>query len=512
MRRQLAPASRNTLAPIALFISMGLGIVAFHMIYAAMGHPHYRDQHLGTALIYAREGVDLLRPTIVGFNANNAPTPQEFPIWQAAASLPLRWFGEWFGWVNIVSLLLFATALYPVRKLGEQLGGHVAGWWATALLLCQPIIWIYAGAGATDGTSLASSIWFFYCGYQLLINQSRTLWIIATTTTGALAATLKLPFMMTAGIGLGIILIAKHRRDVHAWLAMCASGIFATIVFLLWTRYTDSCIAQAEFGFVDLRTSHNPEMVRWYFGDWAYRLNPANWIKGAWRALNALFGSFALVALPLAVLGMRRGSVVALAWLAGCLIVTTIFSHLVLHHSHYYLMYSLGLALLLAPEASKGWALLQNVWAWPKATLVAAMICVFMLSIAQGLLGLEAVQTDNYQNKIVSKIREHTAPEDKLLIAEGGWGGNILFLSDRQGLSIWNAAMLDEGDNLQRLKQLGYNKLVLISDSPLLTALQVTNPGNASYQRRTYERALSESSRTWPTIYRDEDVVIKDLP
>ena len=125
-------------APKLLAGACLLGIVVFHLAYAGTGFSHYRDQHLGTALVYAREGIDLLRPMIVGFNANNAPTPQEFPLWQAAASLPLRWFGEWFGWANIVSLLFFATALYPVFKLGEALGDKNVGWWAVALLLAQP--------------------------------------------------------------------------------------------------------------------------------------------------------------------------------------------------------------------------------------------------------------------------------------------------------------------------------------------------------------------------------------
>lgn len=491
---------------------MGLGIVAFHMAYAAIGYPHYRDQHLGTALTYARQGVDLLKPIIIGFNANNAPTPLEFPIWQAAASLPLRWFGEWFGWANLVSLLLFSSALYPAWKIGSHLGGPATGWWTTALLLCQPIIWIYAGAGATDGTALAAAVWFFYCGYQLLTNRNRTLWAVATAVSGALAATLKLPFMMAAGIGLGIILLATNRKDLGAWLAMVASAVFAATVFLLWTRYTDSCIAQAEFGYVDLRTTHNPDMVRWYFGDWSYRLNPANWIKGAWRAMNALFGSFALAAIPVAVIGLRQGSLLALAWLAGCFAVTAIFSHLVLHHSHYYLMYSPAVALLLAPAVAKGWNILADRWTWPKATLLIGLVAIAMLSVIQGLLGLEAIQTDPYQNRIVEKIKQHTTQNDKLLIVEGGWGGNILFLSDRQGLSIWTANMLDEDNNLQRLKELGYNKLVLISDSPLLTALQVVNPGNADLQRRTYDSVLTESSRSWPTIHQDDDILIKSLP
>jgi hypothetical protein len=299
------PRPSNRTAPISLFVVMGMGIVVFHLAYAWMGFSHYRDQHLGTALVYAREGIDLLRPIIVGFNANHAPTPQELPLWQAAASLPMRWFGEWFGWANIISLLLFATALYPVFKLGEALGGRHTGWWAVALLLAQPLIWVQAGQAGTDGFSFATSVWFFYCGYRALASK-HWLWTVATALTGALAATQKLPFMMAAGIGLGLLLLLRHRNELCAWIAMVVSGLFAVIVFSGWTKYTDACLATAEFPMVDLRVSHNPGMVFWYFGDWSYRLNPANWIRGGWRATNALFGSFVLLAAPLLVFGLRR--------------------------------------------------------------------------------------------------------------------------------------------------------------------------------------------------------------
>ena len=99
-----------------------------------------------------------------------------------------------------------------------------------------------------------------------------------------------------------------------------------------------------------------------------------------------------------------------------------------------------------------------------------------------------------------------------MLIVEGGWGGNFLFLSGREGLSIWNAEFLEKDDNLRRLRKLGYNKLVLISESPLATALQMANPGGASYQRKTYEPALTPQSRAWPTVYQDADIVVKTLP
>ncbi len=490
---------------------MGVGITAFHLFYAVTGFPHYRDQHLGTALIYAREGIDLLRPIIVGFNTNNAPTPQEFPLWQAAASLPLRWFGEWFGWANIVSLLLFAVSLYPVFKLGEALGGRNTGWWTVALLLAQPLIWIQAGRAGTDGLSFAAATWFFYCGYCALV-KGRWWWTAATSVTGALAATQKLPFMMAAGIGLGLLLLLRHRHEVCAWVALGVSGLFAAAVFLLWTKYTDACLALAEFPFVDLRVSHNPDMVFWYFGDWSYRLNPANWIRGGWRATNALFGSFILIAAPLLVFGLRRARIEPVVLLVGAVIITLIFSQIVLQHQNYYLMYSLPVAMLLAPTIAAAWDALAATWRFSQQSLVALLIAAVLASILQGLFGMEVLYRDPYHGSAAERLEKHTSPDDRLLVVEGGWGGHYLFLSERKGLSIWNTEFLENKANLQRICSLGFNKLVLFRESPLLTALQQNNPGNEGYQRKSYDHALTGSARQWVTLYEDEDMAIKQLP
>jgi hypothetical protein len=109
-------------------------------------------------------------------------------------------------------------------------------------------------------------------------------------------------------------------------------------------------------------------------------------------------------------------------------------------------------------------------------------------------------------------LEKLTSPEDRLLIVEGGWGGNYLFLSGREGLSIWDTAFLEDETNLQRLRSLGFNKLVLFRESPLLAAVQQTNPGNEGYQRKLYDDGLTESALQWTTIYKDEDMVIKQLP
>lgn len=463
-------------------------------------------------MIYAREGIDLLHPVIFGFNANNAPTPQEFPLWQAAASLPLRWFSEWFGWANAVSILLLATALYPAYRLGRDLGDSATGWWTVALFLVQPVVWTQGGQAGTDGTCIAAAIWFFYCGTRAVRGPHRFRWSVAAGVTGALAATLKLPFMMAAGLALGLLLLVGARRQWQAWLALGAAGAFAAVAFTVWTRHTDSCIAAAEFPFVDLRLAHNPEMVWWYFGDWTYRLDPANWIKGGWRAINGLFGSFVLVALPLVALATRRAPGVALALLAGALTVTCIFSHLVLHHHQYFLMYSLPVALLSAPVVAEAWPRLESAWRWPRCLLPPALAACALLAVLQGIIGLETIHQDPFPAKITQRISEQTSSDDKLLVIGGGWGGDYLFLTGRRGLSIWSTEFLEQGDNLRRLRELGFNRLVLINESPLAAALQMTNPGGASYRRRTLETSLAPASRQWPTVYADEDILIKQLP
>ena len=504
------PADK-AVAPQVLAGACLLGIVLFHLGFAWSGYPSYRDHHLGATLVYARDGIDLLHPMIVGFNANGAPTPQEFPLWQAAASLPLRWFGEWFGWANIVSLLFFAAALYPVFKLGESLGGRNTAWWTVALLLAQPLIWSQAGSAGTDGLSFAAAAWFFFCGYRTL-SGSGWWWTVATAATGALAATQKLPFMMAAGIGLGLLLLLRHRRELSAWIALAISGIFSAAVFLLWTKHTDACLALAEFPFVDLRVSHNPDMVFWYFGDWHYRLNPANWIRGGWRATNALFGSFVLLAAPFLVFGLRRARMEPVVLLAGAIAMTLVFTQLVLQHQHYFLMYSLPLALLLAPTVAAAWEALSRSWRLPQKLLVVLLVFAMFASTLQGLFGMEVLFRDPYPQSVAERLKKLTSPEDRLLIVEGGWGGDYLFRSGREGLSIWDTKFLEKEENLKRLRSLGFNKLVLFRESPLLAALQQNNPGNESYQRKTYEDALTESARQWTTLYEDEDMAIKELP
>lgn len=95
-------------------------IVLFHLALGLADRPLIRASHLGTALEYAKGEINLLKPTIVGFNATGTPTALELPVWQGTAGFVFKLTGStWYGWANVVALALFATCLWPLYELAK---------------------------------------------------------------------------------------------------------------------------------------------------------------------------------------------------------------------------------------------------------------------------------------------------------------------------------------------------------------------------------------------------------
>ena len=478
---------------------------------ALMGFPPFRDIHLGTALAYMKEGVDLLHPKIVGFNANDLPAIQEFPWWQAGAAWALRLAGVWWGAANLFSLMIFSLGVSPVFRMGKRMLGEEGAWWVVAAFLAQPIVFLYAGTASPDGMSLVAALWAYDRIRAYASHGGWTRAVIASVVA-ALAATLKLPFFMAAGLAVAIEVLWKNFSKPAVWGRLAWVATFSAVTLLFWTRYTDSWFEKALWPLVDLRVSHNPEMVFWYFGDWAYRLSPAVWIKAIWRMANCLLGSFALGGVM--VLGLcLPGNKEARAWLFGAALTTAVFSHLVLHHSHYYLMFSPAAALAMGG----GWMWLMKK-CFPKeegfsAVAGAGLILITFVALFQGLIGMKVVQQfDPYPKRIVKLVQDHTKKEDRLFIIGGGWGGDVLFRAKRNGLSIWNTQFLEDSANLKKARELGFTKLVVVRESPLLVALQKTNPGGAEYSAEPFSSALSPITVRWPTLYKDEQLMIREIP
>jgi hypothetical protein len=510
------------LLPLVLAL-FGL-IVAFHLVCAARGGSLMRPQHLGTALEYARGPIHLLHPVIVGFNATSTPTAQELPLWQAAVALVFKAVGStWYGWANIVSLAFFATALWPLLSLGRDYVGERAAWWGLAFFLAQPIVVEMAGEASTDGFCLAAMIWFLFFANRM-IRSGSALWWLPATLFGAVTALSKAPFFLVAGLVAAGMIRAGAVRGWRPWALLAGSGAVASALFLAWTSHTSALAAQAVYPFTELRLSKSDWLVFWFFGDFGQRLDPVAWARGGWRFLHATLGSLPLVALLVAGLA-RPGNALLKWWLGAMLLATLIFTNLVLAHWHYYLTCSPAVALLCGVAVSR-W---ESFWAleMPSQILRIGLAgAVLVLSTVEGLVTMKInLASDPFYRTVSRKLQEHTQPDDKLLIYNYHliWGGEVLFRSHRQGLVVATLEggpglpapkglrdLLGNRDDLERLKRLGYNKVVLISQSPLQFAVMAARGGQPD--RGRYPATLSPEVDRWPVVYQSDDLLIKTIP
>jgi hypothetical protein len=480
----------------------------YALSWAIGGHPVYRDQHLGAALEYSANGIDLLRPVIPGFNATGTGTPQEFPIWQAAASLGMDAFGGWWGGATIASLLLFTIFMPFFYKVADWEAGPIAAALAFPLLLAQPIVFHLAGGAQTDGLALALLVGLIWSAEFLRRSPSLPSWLACTGLAVLLAIT-KMPFLMVGGIAAAVYLLWK-KESLKSWAFLAGAGIVALLIFLPWNAWCDAEIALAEFKYRPLTISENPE---WFFGSLSYRLNPTNYIRAGWASLGCLWGSFVLVGLTTYGLCLRPRSIGS-ALLVGAITVTLIFTKIILIHRHYYLMFAPAVALLnsyaIADLASR--IKFPNKTTTLLASLAASVI--LLLSLFQGLMSIEALNltADPHMKNLGAILKSQTTPQDRLLVINGGWGGDLLIHSNRQGLSIDDLKYLENSESSKRLQELGYNKLAIASESQLLHAAQVTNPGSANRKRITWQQTLiPETAKSWPTVYESENLLIKQI-
>jgi len=492
------------------FAPIALALLAFLWLYAIgwswFGYPIYRDQHMGAALGYATNGIDLLRPVIVGFNATGTATPQELPLWQAAASIGLNAFGGWWGGANIASLLLFTIFLPCFYQTAKWETDATFAWLAVALLLAQPIVFHLAGGAGTDGFSLALLLGFISSAEWLRREPSALSWIACALLASLLAVT-KLPFLMTGGLAAILVLVWQHAQS-RSWLLLAGAAAVAAAVFLPWNAWCTTEIDRALFKYRPLTISETPE---WFFGSLAYRLDPANYVKAGWRALSCLWGSFILLALTLYGLWLRPKSFGA-ALLVSAIVTTLIFTKLILVHRHYYLMFSPAIALLNGYAIYALWQQARPFSRIKRILVSVGMITLLMLSLIQGLMQIEALTPDPFMKSMADIVQDKTQPKNKLIIANGGWGGNLLVLAQRQGLSVDSSSIGDDAESLAKLKELGFSHFVALSESPLLHAQQITNPGSTDKERLNWSAFLSAASQQWVTVYESDSVVIKKLP
>ena len=212
-------------------------------------------------------------------------------------------------------------------------------------------------------------------------------------------------------------------------------------------------------------------------------------------------------------------------WLLATFLTTLVFAKLILGQGHYYLMCCPPVAMLCGATLAR-W---EDFWAQevPKPWLRFGLVgVVLVFSSIDGLIAAKVANDyDYFPQEAAALIRQHTKPDDKLIVwGEPTWGGEVLIRAGRKGLCVYSLEtyknmptvkglyeLLGSEADLRRLKTLGFNKLVLLSESPVKFAVTAVNPGSKR-KRIFYPASISAKVDAWPEVYRSEDMLIKEIP
>jgi hypothetical protein len=489
-------------------------IVFFELWMATTDHDNSRDQHLGGAVAYAKGHIDLLRPMLLGFNANGAPTPLEFPIWQAMTAVLMKCFGLWYGWGNVVSLIFFFISLWPLFDLCRRLCSIRVAWWAMVFSLSQPLSVLIGGQAGGDSTAWSFAMWLIYFSYRMM-NDGKWGWWLAAVFAGCLCAMTKAPFFMAAGLTTFFWLLLRHRYSVRAWVSLASVGLISALSLMAWNLHCHRVYAEAEFPTINMDPFDGKSGINhWYFGTLAYRLNLHNWLRGGWHLLPAIFCSLGFVFLPLFSIRLKQS---AEAWLCmlSAVCTTLVFTPLLWEHEHYFFIYAPAAAWLCAIPAAEFEFVIWDRLRASVCLRATILLITISAALAETFMAIHFnINFDSYQEETGQIIKKYAPPDEKIVVWGMNWGDPFL-RADRQGLT--GGLALDYSDwindpkNIKRLKQLGYTKLVFLNPSPFITALTSVT-GKHGEEIVDLHQHLPSVAKNWPVVFDSRQILIIQIP
>lgn len=198
-------------------------------------HPFRQTQTAYTALLFARDGIDLLHPRVPVLGPPYE-LPFGFPLFEALASFPMRLGTSPDMSLRITGLACFLAAAALLWFLVRRLAGPDAAFATLVAFLFSPLALLWGRAAMIDYLALAASLAFLLAGIVWRDRGSRVAWALALTT-GVVAMVVKIQ----VGVFWPVPLVAyearlRGRRD--PWLLALVGVPLAAA--LAWTRYAEA--------------------------------------------------------------------------------------------------------------------------------------------------------------------------------------------------------------------------------------------------------------------------------
>jgi hypothetical protein len=376
-------------------------------------HTFRQTQTAYTALIYHRQGIDLLQTPLPVLGPPWV-VPFEFPLFQGIAALVMDAGVPTEIALRSTSLFFFvvsAALLWAIVRLEADMRAAAV---AVAAFALAPLGLLWSRTSTIETIAVAAALAAILEALRWDRGGSRA-HLAAAIAMASLAALLKIT---TAAIWLAPAILLLRRSRVAA-IAIVAT---AAAVGLAWTGYTDAIKAAspatAWLTSISLRD--------WNFGTIAQRLDLATWrtIFTSWLPGLGLVVFLA----PFVVWRSRIG-----LWaLATLLLGPLVFTNLYLVHDYYWMAVGPAAAILIGEVASRAFRLRSSVW---RGASIGILVGLFALSFhvyPRWFLMLRPGAGVALLDR-AAQIRAATTPSDLIAIDGYGWSPELLFYADRRG-------------------------------------------------------------------------------
>ena len=394
-------------------------------------HAFRQTQTAYTALLYAEEGIDLLRPPLPVLGPPGI-LPLEFPLFQAGGAVLMEAGLAADTSMRVAALLCFLAAGLLSGLLARRLAGDVAGLVTLAAFLFNVHSWVYGRASLIEYMAAAGGVAFLLFALQWTETRRAHHWLLALA--GGLVAIL---VKITTG---GFYLIpALFLRGPSGRWGYQQPGVWSLLALvtgagLAWSAYAGA--VRSETPAADFLALEN--QLGWLFGTGGQRLDPGQWRVPVLSALM-LTGSGLVLWAPLAVCGARQASqkAFAIAILATAAVVPAVLFNLYAVHDYYFAAIAPLIAIGLGLGAR--WLLDRRRNRWVRRAMVglagAWIATIVGLTGTWSLIYGTPAETERAM-RIAQFIQSESAPDDWVILRGHGWNPSFLYYARRRGIAV----------------------------------------------------------------------------
>ena len=453
MRRLLDDrATRWASGMIAVYI---LGVLPSLGQSLVETHAHRQTQTAYTAVLYAERGIDLLRPPLPVLGPPGI-IPQEFPLFQALGALVMRTGLPADMSMRLVGLVSFVVSAILLLLLARRLMGTTASLVVQGAFLFNAHAWLYGRTALIEYMATAGGIGFLYFTTRWMDGGQRRHWT-AALAAGFVGVLVKIT---TGGFLLLPALLWRssdgrwgfQRRSVLALVGI------AIVVGGAWSAYSEGVREETP---ASLFLSMENQWA-WFFGTPDQRLDLPSW-RVPLLAFLALTGSGIALFAPLAVARARQsGQALFLLSLLGLVaVMPLLLFNLYAIHDYYYVAIAPMIALGIGLGVEWLMANRRRRWVRRAAVGLAGAWVATIIGMTGSWSLIYGTPTEEARAMaIATYVRNHSEPDDWVVLEGWGWNSTFLYYARRQGLAVPERDPNLEGFGEQDISEIDFDAIV----------------------------------------------------